>query len=624
MSTTTLSPFIQAIIVQEYIKSIQSSKRFLDKRSRDKATRNTELKEREKRKRCSADKRKRPISGPKLWYLLERGKPYPKLRPYIDHRELINLALVCRWWLQVVRQTRTKINILGFLEDGLFRAFSSSYSVYDSSLVETLNWKVLDDHEQVLGIYHDNFNYKQLVQLLPQLKTLNLVCKGVYSCIFKGVHQIVNDYPHITVNFELQLDEMGPFDWPIDAKIRSNTCVVKVGKYSYIYDLFGDNDGLATDAFLDFLEDIKPQYLNMHFGEKHAHISYPEIFKRIKDTWHLNIGSDFVEPAKFKQLLAHPYKLESLRLEIPVCCFGDELCDIHDSSDTIIQEKDWNEFCHNLSNNTTLKRLNLVNQCLDHDTNYIESFNRLDTIWNDNPHENESKIEFLELERFASYISSQMFDVLCHNQYITTLMLTEGTLTESFLPSFSNMVSINTTIKTLSISGNLLKSTQDLSVALKTNKSITVLDITQNEFENSAAELYDALLVNDKIEYLVVCQANDAQASNLPNCQFQGIDFSGFSKSEINGTAVVTYSSGTPPCKSSGRVRQINMYLQCEEAGPPMVISADEPTPCLYEVFLSGPSTCPVGSSSSGSSKNDSYDSLVILSVTSDNTPITL
>ncbi|EGG15336.1 hypothetical protein DFA_10170 [Cavenderia fasciculata] len=198
-----------------------------------------------------------------------------------------------------------------------------------------------------------------------------------------------------------------------------------------------------------------------------------------------------------------------------MCCFGGDdddddddgsgfyyPCYDHHSLD-IFQGTDWSEFCHNLSNNTTLKRLAMVNQC-DVDT---RTFNRLGAVWRDSP--NQVKIEFLELERFS--ISSQLFDDLCHNRYITTLILTESTLEYSLMPSFSNMLSINNTIKTLSIAANRIGSTgcKDLAMAFKANKSITVLDITENEFENDVIdELFTSLLVNDTVEYLVLDQKN--------------------------------------------------------------------------------------------------------------------
>ncbi|EGG15154.1 hypothetical protein DFA_09978 [Cavenderia fasciculata] len=136
-----------------------------------------------------------------------------------------------------------------------------------------------------------------------------------------------------------------------------------------------------------------------------------------------------------------------------------------------------------------------------------------------------------------------------------------------------------------------------------------------------------------------------------PNCEYNGIDYSGFNVQGTNyiwsvcqpnlqcnsllgatnivscqkpttgtpqntgllssgvwadspggGGAVVNYKSGTAPCKSSGKVRQTNVFFTCAPGQPDKVVAADESaTKCVYEVFMSGQSACASSSSSSSS-----------------------
>ncbi|EGG19546.1 mannose-6-phosphate receptor domain-containing protein [Cavenderia fasciculata] len=108
-----------------------------------------------------------------------------------------------------------------------------------------------------------------------------------------------------------------------------------------------------------------------------------------------------------------------------------------------------------------------------------------------------------------------------------------------------------------------------------------------------------------------VCQAN-TQCNNLltatgvVSCQKPttgtpqntGLLAGGTWSAYPDGAATVNYKSGTAPCKSSGKVRQTNMFFTCAKGAQNKVISADESaTKCIYEVFMSGDSACAGGSS---------------------------
>ncbi|EGG15152.1 hypothetical protein DFA_09976 [Cavenderia fasciculata] len=100
-------------------------------------------------------------------------------------------------------------------------------------------------------------------------------------------------------------------------------------------------------------------------------------------------------------------------------------------------------------------------------------------------------------------------------------------------------------------------------------------------------------------------------ATNIVSCQKPttgtpqntGLLSSGvWADSPGGGGAVVNYKSGTAPCKSSGKVRQTNVFFTCAPGQLDKVVAADESaTKCVYEVFMSGKSACASSSSSSSS-----------------------
>ncbi|EGG18632.1 hypothetical protein DFA_04127 [Cavenderia fasciculata] len=98
-------------------------------------------------------------------------------------------------------------------------------------------------------------------------------------------------------------------------------------------------------------------------------------------------------------------------------------------------------------------------------------------------------------------ISPQFFSTLSLNQTITTLMLTNGTLVKQFIPSFCQLILTNQSIVALDISDNYLEPSQDLDQAFKQNKSIKILNISENQFNQ---DIFDALLSSDTVQYLLV------------------------------------------------------------------------------------------------------------------------
>ncbi|EGG24341.1 hypothetical protein DFA_06491 [Cavenderia fasciculata] len=107
-----------------------------------------------------------------------------------------------------------------------------------------------------------------------------------------------------------------------------------------------------------------------------------------------------------------------------------------------------------------------------------------------------------------SILSPQFFSALSLNHTITTLMLTNTTLFQEFIPPLCQLLLTNQTIKALDISGNLLAPSTELNQAFKQNKSIQVLNISGNKFNQ---DVLDSLLESDSIQYLVIDKTFAAQ-----------------------------------------------------------------------------------------------------------------
>ncbi|EGG18021.1 hypothetical protein DFA_06687 [Cavenderia fasciculata] len=207
-------------------------------------------------------------------------------------------------------------------------------------------------------------------------------------------------------------------------------------------------------------------------------------------------------------------------------------CGDLDIRDTL---EDWNELCSNLGTNSTMKKLWLEGPHGEHpmfnksnkerkesekkwradqrksgsksgeleeeeEEEVIVSLERLSSrfvpIWETN-----KSIKLLGLSKLPKIISPQFFNTLCHNQHITTLILTDGTLVKEYIPSFSQLLITNHTIKALDISQNYLEHSAELDKAFKQNQLIKVLNIAENEF---TSDIFDSFLESDTIEYLII------------------------------------------------------------------------------------------------------------------------
>ncbi|EGG14357.1 hypothetical protein DFA_12128 [Cavenderia fasciculata] len=224
---------------------------------------------------------------------------------------------------------------------------------------------------------------------------------------------------------------------------------------------------------------------------------------------HINIGRDYVELYHLIVCLTKPFKLESLRSFIILCNIKRELgndncrerCDYGIDGNDL---EDWMNF-----------RLELMDQHPKKEDRWweLKTLNRLSSsfipIWDKN-----NKIELVGLTSLPQIISPLFFTTLVNNQTITTLMLTNGTLRQEYIPSFSQLILSNCTIKRVGIKNNHLESIQDLEMAFKQNKSIKVLDVSRNHFGNY---FFASLLESDTIQYLVI----DETMNKLNNRYFK-------------------------------------------------------------------------------------------------------
>ncbi|EGG22946.1 hypothetical protein DFA_05076 [Cavenderia fasciculata] len=459
--------------------------------------------------------------GGDYWYILFNGEK----RRDIEHpitTEMIDIALVSKWWLQVVRQ-RSSMYFEGHLDSVILKSIHSNrHSLFSSDSIQTLKWMLNEKEHSDLS----SFNYaNQLMKLLPLLQTINLQCKGnVNDQVFKALKSIQKQHPHIVINIEIDINgkrfEYGYSQWPTSLEgFTPNT--VSLGTRNFHPEVCFSNGSTYNDDFIQMIKDLQPQSLNLYTdsGKEDAitHIEYSQLFKQLTSIKHLNIYYDFVECTELKELVAgHP--LESLKVNILSSILVSDF-EIEENSQSTSSYSylefhyqdsldDWIEFCNNISNCTTLKRLHLC----DYDgaeklpiiqeklTTFQSAF---ESIWSSGSEI--PNIDYLALNDLQCLMSTNMWDTLGHVncQNITKLLLTNGTVTNEMVLSLSHLIATTSTITVLSINGNELNLNNELVQAFKQNKTITVLDIGGNfSLGNDALTLFSALLYSDTVQYL--------------------------------------------------------------------------------------------------------------------------
>ncbi|EGG24269.1 hypothetical protein DFA_06419 [Cavenderia fasciculata] len=433
------------------------------------------------------------------------NKPLEKQNQYITFKQLKCIALVSKWWMKVVIQITSKsIELVGPLKESYFSLSSNR------SAVTTLKWKVFSR-----GLYHDGkplptyteFDYTRLPRLLPNLHTLNIYGECLDNEAIKAIVQVINLFPHIQVNLEITIDSKDraikfdwhakQIEWPIGndhISFHKQPIVVVTNR-----DSLGGLDAQLVDCFHRMLDDLKPTYFNLVCPI--THFDLESIFQHLKTVKHVSIAYDFVQVAHLKHIVnCNVFKnIETLRVG-PITHLA---VLVQTGVDAV---SDWDELCYNLSTHSTLKKLSLSNPqghgfgigISVHDVIAVEpvpienTVSSFTSIWKVN-----NSIELLALSNHPNTISPHFFSTLCHNQSITTLILTDGTLVEEYIPSFSQLLLTNQTI-----SNNHLELTVELAMAFKKNKSIKILDIRGNHFKSNL--LFDSLLESDSIQYLTV------------------------------------------------------------------------------------------------------------------------
>ncbi|EGG14358.1 hypothetical protein DFA_12129 [Cavenderia fasciculata] len=479
--------------------------------------------------------------------MYSRGEPTGSNK-FVGHHELINIAMVSKWWLKVTRQSTPNLKIKGPLKE-------SCLSFFNPDTVSALKWNVIKWYDT--GDYskcdYNQFDYTKLPQLLQQLKSINIATHNIEESTLETVEKVVNAFPHISPNIHILIrSSESKLVWPkninIMKSIKPTITITLEGEFEWQYE---DDDSFMED-FYQMIDDLDPSHLNLFWN---SYIDYSLLLQHLTPTIkHLNFPNDsyYGETIKLSQLkhyVAKPYQLESLNTCILFDMNQDEIVinedgnneDDGDDDDVINQDgniedgeddindndgfigddafgnrsKHWKDFCFNLCHNKSLKRLKLKDKDPKQEFFHYERWARkkgmeiesksltLDRlassfipIWDKN-----NKIELVGLTSLPQIISPLFFTTLVNNQTITTLMLTHYTLRQEYIPSFSQLLVINTTIKRVCIRNNHLESSKELEMAFKQNKSIIDLDITGNHFGNT---FFSALLESDTIQYLVI------------------------------------------------------------------------------------------------------------------------
>ncbi|EGG24343.1 hypothetical protein DFA_06493 [Cavenderia fasciculata] len=464
------------------------------------------------------------ISSNKESYLMINKQPKKKQNNDATFKQMISYALVSKWWLKVVQQITSSNLVITKLKE-------SKFSGLDTTAIEHLKWNLVCEPDIYEPKYkRSKIDFAKLPLLLPQLKTIDIIGKDLENKAILDIVRLINTFPHIQTNLKITSNynsQAIQVEWPrnisFDGPLKPIVDFTIINGY--------ENDlSMEHNYMYQMIEFLRPNTINMslasdqYFGGD-GHFDYEDLFEHLNTTAtrHINIKNDYIELEHLKLLVSRDasFNFQSLKTCIITCPLeteiyqnngNDDTCHCRDifMGDTL---EDWDEFCINLTNNTTLTTLCLEEPFHEHPRS-TESFDnsqeesiacveRLSSsftpIWKTN-----NTMNVLGLSFLPNIISPQFFDTLSqHNQSITTLMLTEGTLLQEYITPLSKLIMTNQTIKELDISWNYLKLIDELEQAFKQNKSIRVLNIAKNLFH---LDLLDALLESDSIQYLLIDQ----------------------------------------------------------------------------------------------------------------------
>ncbi|EGG24340.1 hypothetical protein DFA_06490 [Cavenderia fasciculata] len=467
------------------------------------------------------------ISIDDLAHLMITKTPIEEDIKFMEHYQLADIALVSKWWMKVTRQRATCITVQGEILESSF---------FSDNNVERLKWAIYNDD------YH--YDYSRLPLLLPHLQSIYIIGDNLNRKSIQEIVQVINLFPHIQTDLDLSIDnpdDKFELEWPDNIHfygIEPNVMVTHSNNEKY-FDFSLCADGRSVpDTFHQMLEDLKPSVVNldMDHGDQDGvyHSDHPILFPHLLSTLHLNIQYDYVELEYLKTYVTNPFKFESLKVGIITCpmeeafaqqqkqqkqkqddfkYLGCQPCINQGESEYGDILQDWDDFCTNLTTNTTLKNLWLDNphgpmservwgmrSTIKQRSVSLERLaSTFSPIWSAN-----STIQVLGLSNMANIISPLFFSALCHNQSITTLILANGTLDEEYMPSFCQLLKTNKTILALDISGNRFKKSEQFMMAFQENESIQVLNIA-GTFKDLNRYLFDSVWLRDTVlRYLVI------------------------------------------------------------------------------------------------------------------------
>ncbi|EGG17900.1 hypothetical protein DFA_08901 [Cavenderia fasciculata] len=392
--------------------------------------------------------------------------------PHYQHRghnQLINLALVSKWWFQVVRGTRTELTIIGRFTKDIFIPFiqQQQHSIYQLCNIQKIHWSCLlvnyDDDVKDYTYVVDEITpsiCKEIIDLLPHLDTINIKTRGGIwlEYVSKTINQILVLVPNLKSTMLLELAEK---DFTEMHGFTPNHSTMVVHIRDSIFD---------ETNYPDNLDHLKPSYVCLFQSGQliQVHCQYKDMFSRQQRTKHITLNDDYVDLMELYDLVTlEDSKLESLEVSVLIipseedggALIYDTIETYHPDDEQVetFDGEEWAILCDGLQDNTTLKRLLLK------DYYRCQIFSAIDcpiltipifeipfrSLW-----ENNATIEYLGLSYLSHIISSQFFDEISLNQTITTM----------------------------------------------------VLDVSGNMFGKYATNLYNALLQSDTVQYLVVDQ----------------------------------------------------------------------------------------------------------------------
>ncbi|EGG22948.1 hypothetical protein DFA_05078 [Cavenderia fasciculata] len=471
--------------------------------------------------------------GGEFWYIVFNGEKR-RQQPMTIKMNVIDIALVSKWWLKVVRERRSMF-ISGHLNDAILESIqhSNRYSIFSSNSIRTLKWSLKDIINVDLSD-QPKFNYEtRLIPLLPQLQTINIRFDGNVNLLVLKALKSIHKHYNIQINTDFDLNgehkEQSMIKWPNSSWEGFTPDTVSLSIRDFEPETFTHHT--YHNDFIDIVRMLKPESLNLYANleDVNQHINYSYIFKYLPSIKHINIGQDYVELNHLKDFIATATQLESLKVDIisTTCLVGTPSDSDLDSNSSI---KDWVGFCDGIANHKTLKRLHLCEYSesqkraiqSDQFTTFKLAF---ESIWSSG--KKPTKIDYLALDELPELMTNNMWKTLynvnctCHN--ITKLLLTDGTVTFDMVSSLSRLIATTTTITVLSIRDNNLYLSTDLAEAFKKSKTITVLDVGGNfcwrnagDDNDQRATLFNALMCSDTVQYLFLDRflTNKIQSSN--------------------------------------------------------------------------------------------------------------